>query len=74
MKEIDMQRFNQEHNYTYGFKCQACSLEFVIYSWDANWHENFTPFCPECNKQEASFLTKKISKKRIFELSYGEIE
>lgn len=60
----------KSHSYIYHFKCQACQLEFVIYSWGANRDDHFVPFCPECGKQKASFLGKKASDKPIFELKY----
>ena len=59
-------------SFIYHFKCQACRLEFVVFSWEANWTDRFTPSCPECRKQEAALLYKKSSDKPILKLQYDE--
>lgn len=60
------------YSYIYYFKCQTCYLEFSIFSWEDDWSEKNKPFCPECSKQEASLLVRKISERAIFALVYDE--
>lgn len=52
-------------SYIYYFKCQPCQLEFVIFSWNSDWSEKNSPFCPECGKQEAHLLRRNTSEKWI---------
>lgn len=60
------------HSYIYYFKCKPCLLEFVVFSWEADWMDKFKPFCPECGKQEISPVGRSFSDKPIFELKYDE--
>ena len=60
----------EQCSYVYYFKCQACYLEFSFFSWKSDWVDKNKPFCPECGKQKATFLVKKISEKPIFSLMY----
>jgi hypothetical protein len=41
------------------FKCEACSLEFAIFSWWPNRHTVVNTACPECQRvtRKAHFLS-----------------
>lgn len=36
--------------YRYPHKCMACSLHYVVYSWNENWNDRHA-YCPECGKK-----------------------
>ena len=33
------------------YKCQVCSLEYYVLTWDYQWPLKYRSFCPECGKQ-----------------------
>lgn len=63
---------NERKSYIYYFKCRPCQLEFVIFSWESDWSQKFSLFCPECGKQETAFLRVATSDKVISSIVYSD--
>jgi hypothetical protein len=53
-------------------KCLACSLHFLLATWEPDKHDRTTLYCPECGQHEGSYLVWKDSVHGyIFELIGG---
>jgi DNA-directed RNA polymerase subunit RPC12/RpoP len=48
-------------------KCMNCGLHFNVYSWNEDWIEKHSPFCPECGKQKALVLGHEATDTEIFQ-------
>ncbi|MCJ7709781.1 MAG: hypothetical protein MUQ32_03025, partial [Chloroflexi bacterium] len=42
---------DREGVFIHSFKCKACRLEFVVFSWLPNRHRVGVTFCPECGER-----------------------
>jgi len=67
---VDMEVYNRSESYIHIFKCcnQKCRLEFMVLSWRKDWREKFTPYCPECGKQDSIHLRQRFLNRRIWEI------
>lgn len=59
--------------YLHKFKCMACSLHFIIYSWNEDWPvEGTRMYCPECGSGDNFAYARGTSEEPIFTFVPGE--
>jgi DNA-directed RNA polymerase subunit RPC12/RpoP len=67
-----VQLAEREGVFAQSFKCHACTLHFVLFSWSETRHRPGTVTCPECGSR-GSFMhrTTRLSSSARFRIDEG---
>lgn len=58
--------------YAIKFKCSSCGLHYQLFTWNADWTEQYKSFCPECGVKGGKMVWgPEETDKQIFEFVPG---